>query len=133
MKKVVNHYSHGMGDAIKGRPGSDITRMAPKRLHEIEVAHGMQTATNSGGTAYGGDHKSALDSVSGNVVVPERGNRTAPGWGDASVRSGHPFAKPPASKNLRPVAVHPSQSRGANHDAQLQELGRAILDQAVRN
>jgi hypothetical protein len=43
------------------------------------------------------------------------------------------MAHAPASKNVRPVKVHPSQSKGADHDQQLADLGRAILAQAVRN
>jgi hypothetical protein len=132
MKTVISHYSHGMGDAIKGRPGSGITRMAPKKLHQIEVAHGMQTKAASGATAYGADHRSGLDSVSGATVVPGV-VKAQPGYGNAGLQSGHPFARPPGSKNVRAVPVHPSQSKGAEHDQQLADLGGAILAQAVRN
>ncbi len=130
-KKIVNHLSHGMGDAVKGHHGSNVAQDgAPKRLHAIEVHPGMRTKSQSGADALSGHHASALDSMSG-ATVPA-GKITAPGWGQGTVRSGNPMAHAPASKNVRPVKVHPSQSKGAAHDDQLAELGRAILAQAVR-
>jgi hypothetical protein len=128
----INHISHGLGPAHTGHaePGGNIARDARgKRVHAIEVHWGMVTRAKSG-DALGGDHKSALDAVSGNVVVPGAVT-TAPGYGNAGVQSGHPFAKPPASKNLKPVAPSFGQrSRTAPHSA---ELGAAILAQAVKN
>ena len=126
-----HHDSHGFGPVREGRavPGNIARDGAPKRVHDINVHPGMVTRSKSG-DALGGDHKSALDAVSGNVVVPGAVT-TAPGYGNAGVQSGHPFAKPPASKNLKPVAPSFGQrSRTAPHSA---ELGAAILAQAVKN
>ena len=127
----VSHISHGLGPVHTGHesPGDIARDGAPKRIHEINVHSGMVTRSKSG-DALGGDHKSALDAVSGNVVVPGAVT-TAPGYGNAGVQSGHPFAKPPASKNLKPVQPSFGQrSRTRPHSA---ELGAAILAEAVKN
>jgi hypothetical protein len=131
-EKVISHLSHGMGDAVKGHHGSNIAQDGtPKRLHAVAVHDGMKTKSQSGQDALSGHHASALDAMSG-ATVPA-GKVTAPGWGNASARTGNPMAHAPASKNVKPVRVHPSQTKGADHDQQLADLGRAILAQAVRN
>lgn len=131
MAKVVHHISHGLGPARTGHsePGNIARNAGPKKVHAIEVHPGMVTRSKRG-DAYGGDHKSAIDAVSGNVVVPGAVT-TSPGYGNVGVQSGHPFAKPPASKNLKPVQPSFGQrSRTKPHSA---ELGAAILAEAVKN
>lgn len=134
MKKVISHISHGLGDHCTGRavPGCLPRDGAPKKVTAIEVNPGMRATPKSGGDALSGHHASAIDALSG-ATVPEGGNRTAPGWGSGTVRSGNPTAHAPGSKNTKAVPIHPSMSRGAAHDEQLAELGRAVLAQAVRN
>jgi hypothetical protein len=85
---------------------------------------GMVKVTRSGFRASGGDHASALDSLSGNVVVPGL-IKTAPGYGNSGMQSGHPLAKAPAGKNLKQVAVSPGMR------SRTQELGHAIKAQAL--
>jgi hypothetical protein len=131
MAKIAHHDSHGFGPVRTGHetPGNIARDGAPKRVHAINVHDGMRTRAKSG-DALGGDHKSAIDAVSGNVVVPGAVT-TSPGYGNTGVQSGHPFAKPPASKNIKPVAVSFGQrSRTKPHSA---ELGAAILAEAVKN
>lgn len=131
-EKIVDHISHGMGPAREGHDGGNIARTSgPKKFHAVEVHPAMKTKSQSGQDALSGHHASALDSLSG-ATVPA-GRVTAPGWGQGTVRSGNPMAHAPASKNVKPVKVHPSQSKGADHDEQLADLGRAILAQAARN
>ncbi len=136
MRKVINHISHGLGDHVTGNRGGTLGRNgAPKKIAPIMVHPGMVTRTASSGDAYSGQHKSALDSLTGATVPTGRGTASAPGWGQGTVRSGNPMAHAPASKNLRPVAIKPGmRSRTSNHtDDQLAELGRAVLAQAVTN
>ncbi len=132
MAKVINHISHGMGPARDGHDGGNTARTSgPKKVHAVAVHDGMKTKIQSGADALSGHHASAIDSLSGATVSPA--NMTAPGWGNGTVRSGNPLAHPPGSKNVKPVKVHPSMSKGSDHDEQLAELGRAVLAQAVRN
>ncbi len=130
MSKVINHISHGMGPARDGVKGTIATTARGKAVHEIAVHDAMRTRS-AAGDALGGTHKSYLDSLTG-ATVPGA-STTAPGWGSGTVRSGNPMAHAPAGKTLRQVPVHPSQSKGAAHDQQLAELGRAILREAVKN
>jgi len=128
-----HHASHGLGDhgeghAVKGNIARD---GAPKRVHDVRIHGGMVRHTADGNyRAFGGDHASAIDSLSG-VIVPAAGNTSTPGYGNAGVQSGHLFAKPPGSKNLKPVP--PSfgmRSRSAAPDTDMHALGAAILDAA---
>ena len=128
---MANHRSHGLGEHLTGRPGTnhkgDITRMAPKHVHDIEVNSGMHATPRSGGDALSGHHASAIDALSGAAVVPGA-VKTVPGWGNAGVQSGHPFAKPPGAKRTiiaQPVIGH--RSRTSQHSA---DLGEAILKTA---
>lgn len=110
---------------IDARVGS-----VPKNSRPVPIHGGMHRVVQGQPVTGGGHHASALDAVSGNTVVP--GNvRTAPGWGNAGVQSGHPFAKAPSTKATRPVAVKPGmRSRTHPHTP---ELGRAMLAEAFRN
>jgi hypothetical protein len=133
MRRMINHLSHGLGDAIKGHHKPNIAQDgAPKKVTGVEIHPGMTTRSKSGGDCYGGDHKSALDSLTGTAVVPGA-IKSAPGWGNASARTGHPFAKPIPSKNIKRAEVAFGQSRGADEDAKMHDLGAEILKSAVRN
>ena len=133
MRTLINHLSHGMGDAIRGHHKPNIAQDgAPKKVTGIEIHPGMVTRSKSGGDCYGGDHKSALDSLTGTAVVPGA-IKSTPGYGNEGVRSGQPFARPPGSKVLKRAEVSFGQSRGADEDNAIHELGAAILRSAVRN
>ncbi len=128
----INHVSHGLGPTHTGHavPGNLARDGAPKRVHSIEVHPGMQTRSKSGADVLSGHEASAIDALSGATVVPGAVT-TAPGYGNAGVQSGHPFAKPPGAKNLKPAQPSFGQrSRTAPHSA---ELGAAILAQARKN
>ena len=127
-----HHASHGLADhegrAVKGNIARD---GAPKRVHDIKVHGGMVKHTADGSfRALGGDHASAIDALSGQTVVPGIPTSTA-GFGNAGIQDGHPFAKAPLGKNLKPVK--PSfgmKSQTAAPGTDMHELGRAILDAA---
>lgn len=126
-RHVANHARGGKYPHIDPQAGGE-----PKHAQQIVPVHGgMQTKSRSGADALSGHHASAIDALSGATVVPAA-VKSEPGWGNASARSGNPFAKPPGAKNLKPVEIHPSH-RNTPHDADMQELGRSILAQAVRN
>jgi hypothetical protein len=129
-----NHDSHGFGPVRDGHAHPDIARDgAPKNIHSVKVHGGMVRVTKSGALALGGNHASALDAVSGATVVPGAVKST-PGYGNSGVQSGHPFAKAPGEKRLTPVA--PSfgmKHRGTGKVPNLEELGRAVLAQAIKN
>jgi len=104
----------------------------PKHTQITPVHGGMVRVTNGKAITGGGHAASALDSLSGQVVVP--GCVTAqPGFGNGGVQSGHPLAKAPAGKNLKPVPPSFGMSRGAKGDHDLAALGSAILDEAFSN
>lgn len=105
----------------------------PKHGSGNTPTHGGMTRQVQGQPVTGGgSHKSYLDSLSG-AIVPDARNTSVPGWGNETARAGNPMVHPPASKQLKPVAVHPSMSRGADHDKMLADLGAAVLASAVRN
>jgi len=132
MKKqpTFSHMSHGLGDHAEGHavPGVLGRDGAPKRVVPVAIHPGMTTQTKSGGEALGGDHKSAVDSLSGLVVVPGK-------HGGEAVA--HPLVAPPAEKRLAPVAPVPGQRSRTNADcethADKQQHGRDMLDCAVKN
>ena len=97
----INHISHGLGPAHTGhavpRQHRPRRRAETRARNQRALGHGHASKS---GDALGGDHKSALDAVSGNVVVPGAVT-TAPGYGNAGVQAGHPFAKPPAIKKSK--------------------------------
>jgi hypothetical protein len=124
---------HDPNEARKGDHGvkGNIARDgAPKRMHPVSVHNAMSKVTKDGSVALGGDHASAIDSLTGGVVVPGAA-KSAPGWGNGDVRSGNPMARPPASKNLKPVQATPGmRSRTSKHDPL---IGAAILASALCN
>jgi hypothetical protein len=97
----------------------------------VEIAHGMTKRSASGAVALGGNHASAIDALSGQVTVPGT-IKSTPGFGNSGVTpGGHPFAKPPAGKNLKPVpASFGMRSRSATP---LADIGKAIMDEAFAN
>lgn len=144
-----NHDSHGFGPAREGyitTPGNIARTGGPKKVHSVKVHGGMSTLSKSGAVALGGNHKSAIDSLTGQATVPGS-IKSTPGYGNAGVQSGHPFAKAPGAKRLAPVraAFGMRGPRDSNRMAELdravfpkgstdlEELGRAVLAQAIKN
>jgi hypothetical protein len=94
-----------------------------KTAYDLKIHGGMTTQTKSGGAAFGGDHKSAIDSLSGQSTVPGKPGQAA---------LAHPLVTPPTAKNLRPVVpTWGMKSRGPLTHADAQTIGRAMLDDAV--
>ena len=106
-KNIHSHFSHGLGDAITGHthPGNIARDGAPKRMHSIAVHDGMTKQTKGGIVATGGDHASALDSLSGLAVVPGA-ITTAPGYGNSGVQSDIRSRSRPAQKISAPSPRH---------------------------
>lgn len=130
-KSFHSHNSHG--SAVPGRtPGhvrGDIARNgAGKDTYSVKIHGGMVRTALTGDRALGGDHASAIDSLTGGIVVPGARNVSTPGYGNGGVQSGHPLAKAPGTKNLKPVDVHPSMAHRAAPS--MHSLGNAILEQA---
>jgi len=98
-------HEHNEGQA------RDIARKGsvPKRSDTPPAIHsGMRSQTRSGAVAFGGDHKSALDALSGLSVVPDKSGRVA---------AEHPLSKPPvANDHQRPLEFSPGmRSRTSGH------------------
>jgi hypothetical protein len=124
-----NHDSHGLGPVRTGHAHSDMARDgAPKFVHSVRVHGGMNKVSQSGIVGLGGNHASAIDAVTGATVVPGAVKST-PGYGNSGVHSGHPFAKAPGTKRLAPVRP----AFGMKCADNLEELGRAVLAQAIKN
>jgi len=129
--KRINHISHGLGDVVTGHAHSDIARDgAPKKIHAINVHDGMRTRSKSGYHAMSGHEASAIDSLTGQATVPGS-IKSTPGYGNSGVQSGHPFAKAPGGKRLAPV--RPAFGMKDKEGRDLEELGRAMLAQAIKN
>lgn len=102
----------------------------PKHGGGVTPVHGgMVHVTDGKPVTGGGSSRAYLDSMSGATVQPGKGTMSAPGWSNGTVRSGNPMVHAPASKVLTPPAVHPSMKDQTTDN--LQELGRAVLAQAV--
>jgi hypothetical protein len=117
--------------ATLGKPGK------PK-IFSTPIHSGMKKVAKTGAVALGGDHASAIDSLTGGVVVPGA-VKSKPGWGNSDAQTGHPLARPPAAKNLKPVALSPTMRRQTGNIARSLTdstphsiLGRAIIDEAKR-
>jgi len=111
-----------------------------KKISDLPIHGGMRTATKQGTVAFGGDHASALDSLSGKSVVPGK---------DGSAATAHPLTAPPVAKNYAPVKPVPGQrsrvndthapaAPGMNHALNVgrgvdHNIGRLIMDEAVSN
>jgi hypothetical protein len=126
---TFSHMSHGLGDHATGHAGKTIaTDGAPKRVVPVAIHPGMTTQTKSGGEALGGDHKSAVDSLSGLVTVPGKHGAEA---------VAHPLVAPPVAKRLAPVAPVPGMRSRTNADcetyADKQRHGADCLASAVKN
>lgn len=129
--KRISHISHGMGEHVTGHGGNCIaTNGAPKKITAIAVHDGMRKTGNfHDGAALGGDHSSALDSLSG-ATVPARGSMATPGWGNGSLRSGGPIVANRLDGQKRLTKVQAAFG-ARNPGVDLHELGRAVLDQAA--
>ncbi len=150
--RAIANQSHGnMARSGNAQPGN-IARHSTrgKHVYDVQVHGGMRSTTRSGGEAFGGAHKSALDALSGDAVVPGA-IKSAPGYGNSGVQSGHPLAKAPGGKNFanNPPAFVPGQrSRvGETYDAgvgvhhyvaqalghnHLHRLGSKIIEEGLR-
>jgi hypothetical protein len=128
MTKRINHMSHGLGEHVTGHAvkGNIARDGAPKLVQPVMVHDGMTKQTEGGATALGGDHASAVDALTGNVVVPGARNVSQAGWGNGGIQNGHPLAKAPGSKNLKPVPP----SFGMKDDGTMHALGEAMLSEA---
>jgi hypothetical protein len=103
----------------------------PKHGGGTTTIHGGMSRVVDGKPIIGSGHDASyLDSLTGATVPGSV--KSAPGWGNATVRSGNPTVHAPASKRLRPVPVHPNMSKGADHDQMLHDLGASILNEAVK-
>ena len=109
----THHQSHGQGDAVRGHAvkGNIARDGKAKRVTAVAIHGGMVKHTADGNfRAFGGHDASYLDSLIGATVGGDV--KSAPGWGNGSVRTGNPTAIAPAGKRLRPVAVHPNMTKG---------------------
>jgi hypothetical protein len=130
---MKSHRSHGLGDHATGHAHSDIARNgAPKRVTDIHFHPGMKTQTKSGAVALGGNHASAIDSLTGQAVIPGAVKST-PGFGNAGVSNGSPIAKPPGAKVLKPVTPSWGDHGRTNRGSHEQDLGAAVLSEALRS
>jgi hypothetical protein len=110
--KTFSHFSHGFGDAIVGHHKPNIAQDgAPKHVAPVMVHPSMSKVSKSGAMALGGDHASALDSLSGLVVVPGK-------VGGEAVA--HPLIKAPVDKPHlgKPVAPVPGQRSRTTEDCE---------------
>lgn len=104
----------------------------PKHGGGVTTVHGQMHRNVDGKPVIGSGHDASyLDSLTGATVPGDV--KSAPGWGNSTVRSGNPTVHPPGSKNLKQVRIHPSMSRGAGHDQVLRDLGESCLAQAFAN
>jgi hypothetical protein len=101
-----------------------------KAAHDVKIHGGQSKQTKTGPMAFGGDHASAIDSLSGREVVPDK---------DGTVANAHPLTAPPTAKNLKPVALSPTMRRQTGNIARSLTdatphsiLGKLILDEAKR-
>lgn len=149
--RAIEHAAH-VADGMKRQYSGGIDpRVGGREKHQgdLQIHGGMVRRTKTGPLAFGGDHASAIDSLSGEATVPGR-VKSAPGWGNDAAQSGHPLAKVPGGKVLTPVTPTPGmRSRsndrvggskpGENHmrgkpdvDA-MRSLGAAVLAEALCN
>jgi hypothetical protein len=124
-----------------GKPSLGRDPRRGKIISDLPIHGGMNRQTKSGVVAFGGDHASALDSLSGKSVVPAK-------LGGAVAADPHPLTTPPTAKNYAPVKPVPGMrsrngevdvlkpgvahvlgvGRGVDHG-----IGKLIMDEAVAN
>lgn len=97
---LLVHHDGNVARRADAGQHSDMARAgAPKRLDVVSPHNGMVTQTKAGATALGGDHKSAIDSLTGQVVVPGQ---------DGNQATAHPLVAPPLAKDHdRPLPTTP--------------------------
>lgn len=133
---MVSHTSHTDARAIEhaNMRGSNIAQAGgkPKNQNPVHVHGGMETRSKTGHALLGGHAKSAMDALTGSVVVPGT-IKSTPGRGNQDAQTGHPLAKAPGSKNLKPVPVSfGMRSRSGTDHEMMHQLGEAMLQEAYR-
>src|SRR5579864_7084282 len=79
-----------------------------KNSFDLKIHGGQSKQTKSGSMAFGGDHASAIDSLSGREVVPGK---------DGTVANAHPLVAPPVAKSYSPPRPSPGmRSRNGEVD-----------------
>jgi hypothetical protein len=121
MAKIANpmngrHLEHNdHQDANIARKGS-----VPKRTNDALPVHSGMTARQISAANLGGmGHPSAT--VDGGQSIAAS---------SAAAPLAHSYGSLPNTKHGKPVPIHPSQSRGAKHEADMHELGRATIAEA---
>jgi hypothetical protein len=101
--------SHNMAAETAARHGDrpNIARDAgrAKHVHDVKIHGGMVKVTKGGALAFGGDHATAMDSLTGLAVVPDK---------SGAVATAHPLTTPPKAKNLSAPMPHPSMRSRVN-------------------
>lgn len=106
--------SHNMAAETAARHGDrpNIARDGgtAKHVHDVKIHGAMVKQTKSGPLAFGGDHASAIDSLTGREVVPGKGG---------AVATAHPLTTPPKAKPSigRSVGINPGTIRDRFDDA----------------
>jgi hypothetical protein len=131
---IPHHISHGLGQHLEGHAvkGNIARDGAPKRATVVKINGGMAKQMSNGFRAAGGDHASALDSLSG-VTVPAGKTVSTPSWGNATARSGNPTVHAPVGKRLAPVKPSWGMKSQSASGRSPTDLGEAILNEAFAN
>jgi hypothetical protein len=109
---TVSH-PHSVANAARGMEAQQHTTATlgvppkPKRsgVENVPIHSGMTKQTKSGPLAFGGDHASAIDSLSGREVVPGKVKARAGYDNGVNVSTAHPLTAPPVAKNYGRVAT----------------------------
>jgi hypothetical protein len=114
----------------KDEPNIARTTSVGKHAYDLKIHGGMVSQTRTGPLAHGGDHASALDSLSGEMVVPYK---------DGSVAAVHPLSAPPIAKQYigKPVEIYQGMRSRVNEPDAVgvgTELARAAANKdAIRD
>jgi len=129
---IGEHYGLlGLGKQPKPKHGSGVTA----------IHGGMTRQIDGAPVTGGGSHKSYLDSLSGAVVPSgmfgKAANESTPAWGNSGRKEGNPTnfeaGLLPGSKVTPPARIHPSMSKGADHEQMLRDLGESVLRESFAN
>jgi hypothetical protein len=125
----AHHESHGLADRGGYQTHSDATpniardSKVGKHVTQVHVAWGQTKITKSGQAALGGDHASALDSLSGLTIVPGKHGAEA---------TAQPLVKPPVEKRLTQTRPTWGNKDGDGRSGgNLHDLGAAVLAEAM--